>query len=106
MIILLLLIGAHFLCDYPLQGDFLARAKNRAAPIFGVPWYQAMLAHAPIHGLAVGLITGHWWLGVAEVVFHFVIDDEKCIGKISFNGDQLRHIVCKFYWAGITALIA
>jgi hypothetical protein len=40
------LVAAHALCDYPLQGDFLARAKNRAAPIAGVPWYQDCQARA------------------------------------------------------------
>lgn len=33
------LVAGHALADYPLQGDFLARAKNRAAPIPGVPWF-------------------------------------------------------------------
>lgn len=35
----LMLLAGHALCDYPLQGDFLAKAKNRAAPLPGVPWY-------------------------------------------------------------------
>lgn len=33
--ILALLIAAHALADYPLQGDFLSRVKSRAAPIDG-----------------------------------------------------------------------
>ncbi|MFM1977463.1 MAG: hypothetical protein RL145_2309, partial [Pseudomonadota bacterium] len=40
--LLYLLIVAHFICDYPLQGDFLSKAKNLTAPIPGVPWWQAM----------------------------------------------------------------
>jgi hypothetical protein len=35
------LIAGHALADYPLQGDFLSRAKNRSAPIPGFPWWQA-----------------------------------------------------------------
>lgn len=96
--LLLLLIGAHFVADYPLQGDFLARAKNRSNPVPGVPWYQALGAHASIHGLAVGLITGYWWLGVLETIAHACIDDAKCTGKIDFNADQYMHFMCKVVW--------
>jgi hypothetical protein len=34
----LLLLVVHALCDYPLQGGFLARGKNEINPIPGVPW--------------------------------------------------------------------
>jgi hypothetical protein len=93
------LVAAHALCDYPLQGDFLARAKNRAAPIPGVPWYQALGAHAAIHGAAVALLTGIPLLGVAEVAAHALTDDAKCTGKIGFNTDQSIHVACKLLWA-------
>jgi len=55
--LLLWLISAHFLCDYPLQGDFLARGKNHKAPLQGVPWYQCLVAHSVIHGAAATLLT-------------------------------------------------
>ncbi len=93
-----LLIAAHALCDYPLQGDFLAKAKNRAMPIPGVPWWQALGAHALIHGGAVGLITGIWWLGLAEALAHALIDDGKCRGHLTFNQDQAFHVGCKVLW--------
>lgn len=96
-----MLVGAHALADYPLQGDFLAKAKNRHAPIPGVPWYQALFAHAAIHGLFVGLITGSLFLGIAEVVAHAIIDDLKCDGAITFNQDQAFHILCKLVWCAI-----
>ena len=99
------LIAAHCLCDYPLQGDFLAKAKNRSAPIAGVPWWQALGAHAAIHGGAVGLITGIWWLGLAEFACHFAIDDLKCRGRLSFNGDQMAHVLCKAAWVGVVILV-
>jgi hypothetical protein len=100
-VMLLALVAAHALCDYPLQGDFLSKAKNRMAPIPGVPWWQAMWAHAAIHGGAVGLITGVWWLGLLETAAHFVIDDEKCRGRLSYNADQLAHLVLKACWVAI-----
>lgn len=96
--ILFLLICGHFLADYPLQGDFLARGKNRAIPIVGVPFYQCLGAHAFIHGGVVALITGVWWLGALEIVCHAFIDDAKCMGKIGFNTDQTLHVFCKIIW--------
>ena len=100
------LVAGHALCDYPLQGDFLARAKNRAMPIPGVPWYQALGAHAVIHGAAVALITGIPLLGLAETVAHAAIDDAKCTGRIGFNTDQALHVGCKLFWVLIAGVIA
>ncbi|MFM0405313.1 DUF3307 domain-containing protein [Paraburkholderia dipogonis] len=95
-----LLIG-HVVADYPLQGDFLSRAKNRFMPIPGVPWYQALGAHVLIQGGAVWLITGIWWLGMLELVCHALIDDTKCRSGISFNVDQTLHVLCKAVWTCI-----
>jgi hypothetical protein len=93
-----LLVAAHALADYPLQGEFLARAKNRFQPLPGVPWYQAMGAHAAIHGGMVGLITGSVLLGLLEALLHFAIDDAKCARRIGFNTDQALHVACKLVW--------
>lgn len=98
---LVLLIGAHCFLDYAGQGDFMSKAKNRAAPIPGVPWATVLAAHAAIHGAAVAWITGLWWLAIAEAAIHFLTDDAKCRGKISFNQDQAIHIACKMAWVGI-----
>lgn len=95
---LLKLLAAHALADYPLQGDFLSKAKNRTVPIPGVPWYQALGAHAMIHGGAVALVTGSQRLGIAEAVIHAIADDLKCRGKLSFNQDQAIHLACKVAW--------
>jgi len=99
--ILCLLIVGHALADYSLQGDFLARAKNRTLPIPGFPWWQALTAHAVIHAGTVGIITGNIALGLAELVAHWVTDDLKCRGKIGLNTDQAIHIICKIVWATI-----
>lgn len=97
--ILFLLIAGHFLADYPLQGDFLARGKNRTDPIPGVPFYQCLIAHAFIHGGVVAILTGSWILGAVEVILHAIIDDAKCTSKIGFNTDQALHIGCKVIYA-------
>jgi hypothetical protein len=95
-----LLIG-HALCDYPLQGDFLARGKNHKAPIPGVPWQQCLVAHALIHAGAVSLITGCPMLGLFEFVAHLAIDYGKSEGIYGFNLDQLYHTLCKLAWVAI-----
>lgn len=95
---LLLLWGFHFLCDYPLQGDFLARGKNMTAPIAGVPWYWPMTAHCGIHALAVGIILHSPALAMAEFTAHFMIDTFKCLNITSLTTDQILHLVCKAMW--------
>lgn len=104
MLMLIALIGAHCFFDYAGQGDFMSKAKNRTAPIPGVPWATVLAGHAAIHGAAVALITGIWWLFIAEAVIHFLTDDAKCRGKISFNVDQAIHIGCKAAWVGLAVL--
>lgn len=104
--ILFMLLAGHALADYPLQGDFLAKAKNRAAPLPGVPFYQALGAHALIHGGVVAMVTGIWWIGALEAIAHAIIDDAKCTGKIGFNTDQALHVTCKIVWVFIVAAVA
>lgn len=89
------LLVAHAVCDYPLQGDFMAKAKNPVAPIPGVPWWIVMAAHCLIHAGGVVLVTGNTWLGLVEFVWHFGIDSAKCRGRISFADDQQLHVLCK-----------
>jgi len=99
--LLALMVLAHALGDYPLQGEFLSRAKSRANPVPGVPWYQALAAHSIIQGGLVGLVTGSLWLGLAEAVVHALVDDAKCMGRLTFNQDQALHIACKIVWVAV-----
>ena len=100
------MIAGHFLGDYPLQGEFLATAKNRTSPIPGVPWYQALTAHAAIHGAIVAFATGIWQLFFAEAIAHFITDDAKCNRRLTFNQDQAIHIACKIAWFTIAMHLA
>lgn len=100
------LVGGHCLADYPLQGDFLSKAKNRTAPIPDVPWQQALGAHVAIHGAVVALITGVWWLFFAEAAIHWFTDDAKCRGRISFNADQAIRLACKGLWLAVAAVLS
>lgn len=75
---LLWLILAHYLADYPLQGDFLAQTKGKY-------WYS-LLAHSVIYGLSIALcfkLLGVFaiWKAFALVVSHIVIDYKKATAK-------------------------
>lgn len=98
-----LLIG-HFLADYPLQGDFLSKAKNHKNPLPSVPWYQALFAHSALQAGAVWLITGSYWFAGAELVLHFLIDWMKSEGILTFNQDQAAHVLCKVIYAMYAAI--
>lgn len=95
--LLCLLLAAHAVADYPLQGDWLSKAKNHMSePVPGnMIWPLALLAHASIHGAFVGVLTGSLFLGLLEFVLHTVIDYMKCDGRISYNEDQVLHYFCK-----------
>ncbi|SIT25252.1 DUF3307 domain-containing protein [Achromobacter sp. MFA1 R4] len=98
-----LLVVAHALCDYPLQGDFLARAKDRNTKLGKMFWPHALFAHSMIHGGAVLLITGLLPLAIAEVIIHAVTDWLKCEKRIGLNTDQAIHLLCKIVWAAVAA---
>ena len=92
--ILILLFFWHALADFPLQGDFLARFKDPTA-IGNSLWPWCLGAHCMIHAGGVYLITGAWQAAVFEFATHWVIDWTKCHGRISFNQDQVFHLIGK-----------
>jgi len=107
------LLGAlaigHALADYALQNDFMARAKNRHLSHANddLPrqslWIWVLSAHAAIHAGMVWILTGCGWLGLAEFVLHWLIDLFRIEKKISFQTDQLGHLLSK---AGYVAALA
>jgi len=120
------LLIAHVLADYPLQGDFISRAKNASAPLPGVPWRTILASHALIHGGAVWgvvafflgvsgvdlrvAIQAAFIFGIAEFVAHALIDHLKCTGRFgagaaAFNFDQLLHFVCKVLWVAVLGAV-
>lgn len=98
---LFLLIWCHLLLDYPLQGDFLSKAKNQLAPIPGVPWPTAMWSHAYLQAGPVFLVTGSVICAALEFAAHSIIDWMKCRGWLTFNQDQALHIASKVLWLGL-----
>ncbi len=104
--ILALLVFGHFLCDYPLQGTWIATTKDHTNPHpSGYPWYQSLTAHSVIHGGAVGIITGSLLLGFLEFVIHWIIDFAKSDGAFGVNFDQFLHIMWKIVWVSILFLL-
>jgi Protein of unknown function (DUF3307) len=106
-ILFALLIG-HALADYPLQGAFLARAKDRhsdSGAMFGEQkapkglWIHALTAHSLVHAGAVWLITSSVLLAVVELVLHWCIDFAKCEDWTGFHTDQALHVLCKIGYA-------
>ncbi len=99
-VLFMALATAHFVADYPLQGDWLSKAKNPYLTI--IPgetiWPLAMLGHALIHAAFVYGLTGSALLAAAETVAHMLIDAAKCAGRIGYNTDQFAHLACKAFY--------
>lgn len=93
-----LLVAVHFLCDFSLQNDFIAQAKNHKTTLGSEYWYWVLPAHGFIHGLGVYLVTGSVIYGLIEVVAHSLIDYSKCDGHLDFNADQFLHLFFKFMY--------
>ena len=116
MLFLALVIG-HAFADFPLQGDFLSKGKNRHLPSPKLAdeketpkslWVYLMTAHALIHAGFVWLITGSVVLALVELITHWIIDVMKCENKTSFEIDQWLHVVMKIVyvaliWAGVVS---
>tara|TARA_B100002019_G_C21183625_1_gene555003 strand:+ start:171 stop:560 length:390 start_codon:yes stop_codon:yes gene_type:complete len=96
------LLIAHALFDYPLQGDFLSKNKNRhfkdeTLKIKGL-WIHCLTSHSILHAGAVWLITGSFLIGIIEFTLHWAIDFLKCEGITSFHTDQFLHILCRILY--------
>jgi hypothetical protein len=67
----------HFLADFLLQTEWMARGKERARD-----WQAPLSAHAGCHAvLTVGIIlwfnASLWWLGPVDFLVHAAIDRSK-----------------------------
>lgn len=105
--LLFVFLAGHFVADYALQSDTMAREKRRSSETDLqkiVPWYWWLTAHAFTHGFMVWYISQSWILGLAETIAHWFIDFGKCEGFYGLKTDQLLHVFCKILW--ISYLIA
>lgn len=104
-VLLFWLIVGHALGDFPLQGDYLAQAKNRNLPLGKNVWPWCLGAHCVIQAGFVAFITGSILLGLAEGMVHVVIDWLKCENKITYSDDQIIHLACKVCWAALAVTL-
>ena len=89
-----ILLCMHFLLDFAIQGDFVAKHKARIVEGRSNEfWKWVLTAHAASHTLPVLLLTNSLILGLVMFISHFVIDFLKCEQKLNFNQDQILHIL-------------
>jgi len=105
MYMLFWLIAAHFIIDFPLQGDTVALQKSpytNNALSKQVPWYYWMTAHSLMHAAGVLMITGSLEMAALELWFHWSIDFGKCGKWYGIHVDQALHILCKLFYFWVT----
>lgn len=62
-------------------------------------WFYWMSAHALIHGGVIILIfPDFWYLGVIEMIVHFIIDFMKCQNKLNPHQDQFLHLLFRIMY--------
>ena len=114
--LLFILLCGHALADFALQGDAMAKGKNRHnknIPPKGqklmLCWFYWLTAHALIHGLMVALLInsnicyssictysflyGTWKYGLVAAGLHWIIDFAKCENWTNPHIDQLLHVL-------------
>lgn len=93
----IVLLALHFLGDFPMQGEFLAKGKNHLTNPPEV-WITCLIAHCTIHAGLVLAVTGEIVLAGIVFVTHACIDMLKCNGDLgegpeAFAHDQIMHVV-------------
>lgn len=84
--ILYKLIVCHFVGDYVLQIDFLAKTK-------GTNWWH-MIAHCFLYTIPFYLAFGFDWRLAVVLGTHLIIDSLKARwNKINYVHDQIFHVV-------------
>lgn len=89
----------HALADFPLQGDYLAKQKNRKSASSRSDWIIALAAHCVIHAGGVWLVSGSLIFAGVELVLHALIDLGKGEEKYGLATDQILHLACKLGYA-------
>lgn len=88
---LLYLVFGHYIGDYALQGEYIAREKANSLHV--------LVAHCAIQAGTVLLATNEPGLALIEFGIHAIVDTAKCRGIISFNLDQAIHLLCRVFYA-------
>ena len=85
----------HYLADFIMQTNWMARGKEQAAG-----WEWPLLCHALCHGgltllIALAVAPALWWLAPADLLVHFAIDRGKATlsRRLAYTPSQPR------FWA-------
>ena len=109
----------HFICDYPLQTQYML-GKMQATG-----WVKPLVAHAAVHSLATYIITMYFvgpftaiLFALADFIIHFTVDRIKASPKLGgrFNptqpyfwwalgADQMAHHLTHYLFIAIIVLI-
>ena len=80
------LILCHFVGDYVLQVDFIAKTK-------GTNWWH-LIAHCFLYSLPFYLAFGFYWQIGVIIGTHIIVDALKARWKkIGYATDQIAHLV-------------
>ena len=91
----LMLVAGHYLADFALQDDFIAR--NKAAALKTAMGFHTLTAHSAIQGLVAGLISQNLAIGLIVAATHWFIDFGKAAKSwYGINIDQFLHILVIF----------
>lgn len=79
------LLACHFIGDYVLQIDFLAKTK-------GSNWWH-LIAHCVLYSVPFAIVFGIDWRLCIIIAFHFIVDALKArYKKIGYVTDQTLHL--------------
>jgi hypothetical protein len=93
------LIVIHFIADFQLQTDYIAKTKK---PRESETWIWSLTAHSALHSAGVTLILSPFF-GLLEWIAHWLTDYLKSVGRFgngsgAFVIDQFLHIGVKAIW--------
>lgn len=109
----------HFVCDYPLQTQYML-SKMQATG-----WKLPLAAHAAVHSLATYIITMYFvgpftaiLFALADFIIHFTVDRIKASPKLggrwnptqpyfwwALGADQMAHHLTHYLFIAIIVLI-
>lgn len=108
--ILFWLVVVHYLCDFPLQSEFMANGKSDRSPS-AYPRWHIMIAHCAIHAGGVALVMSLMQVpfavlfGVVEFAWHMWTDEVKNRGWIDAHIDQGSHLIAKAAYVTVAASV-
>lgn len=98
LVAFVVLVGAHYVADFAMQNDFVAKAKADTKD----PHHEhALVAHCMHHavtsGLAMLLVEASYptafWAAVCTAGTHYIIDHGKAVKKLyGIHVDQTLHL--------------